>query len=224
MTSIGILQLVSPALPVGAFSYSEGLEWLVQTKKITNGSSLSNWIESELLRGQIRIETAAQASIRNSLINWQKENDQKSISELYEWNSWLLSLRDSKEIRNQLNQMGKSLLQLLLDLEHPLPNNNKNFSWPIAWAYAGLIWNLTEIEVVEGYLYSWIANQLSAGVRLIPIGSTEAQKIQFHFLPKIKFHAKKLICKDPKKIWTGDVGATMAQISHKELYSRLFQS
>ena len=131
----------------------------------------------------------------DSLENWQKNNDQQFILKLLEWDSWLLALRDSKEIRNQLNQMGKSLLQLLLDLEHPLPNNNKNFSWPIAWAYAGLIWNLTEIEVVEGYLYSWIANQLSAGVRLIPIGSTEAQKIQFHFVNKTQFVGGKIIKK-----------------------------
>ena len=52
------LQLISPSLPVGAFSYSEGLEWLVQNKKVYDETTLFNWIESELSRGQITIEAS----------------------------------------------------------------------------------------------------------------------------------------------------------------------
>ena len=97
--SIGILQLVSPALPVGAFSYSEGLEWLVQNRKIINKSSLYNWLMSELLRGQIRLEAASQTYIRTAFENCQTFNDQKSLSIIQEWDSWELALRDYAEVR-----------------------------------------------------------------------------------------------------------------------------
>ena len=67
MSSLAILQLVSPSLPVGAFSYSEGLEWLVQMERVADESTLLDWLEAELLRGQIRIEAAAQVPIRQAL-------------------------------------------------------------------------------------------------------------------------------------------------------------
>ena len=85
-------------------------------------------------------------------------------------------------------------------------------------------WQLSKLEVIEGYLYSWAANQLSAGIRLMPLGPTEAQQIQYSLLYLIETEAKELLTKNPHQLWTGDVGATIAQSSHSELYSRLFRS
>tara|TARA_Y100001968_G_scaffold217938_1_gene200552 strand:- start:32356 stop:33030 length:675 start_codon:yes stop_codon:yes gene_type:complete len=224
MTSLGILQLTSPALPVGAFSYSEGLEWLVQNKIILNKSTLYDWLISELLRGQIRLESASQSYIRTAFENCQKYKDQKSLLIIKEWDSWILALRDSAQVRKQHKQMGKSLIDLLVNMGHALPCDINDLSWPLAWGWAGLAWNISEIEVTQGYLYSWVANQLSAAVRLIPIGPTEAQQLQFSLLPLIELQAKELLTKDPHELWTGDLGATMAQGSHSELYSKLFRS
>ena len=219
-----MLQLVSPALPVGAFSYSEGLEWQVLSGQIANELTLINWLKSELLRGQLRLEAASQSFIRSALENCHENNNQKFISELLEWDSWLLALRDSEEVRHQQKQMGNSLIQLLIDLGHPIACDLNYCSWPVAWGCAGFFFQLSEIEVVEGYLYSWVANQISAGLRLIPLGPTEAQRMQFSLLPFIRAEAEKLLFSDPHQLWTGDVGATMAQLSHPELYSRLFRS
>ncbi len=164
------LQLISPSLPVGAFSYSEGLEWLVQNKKVYDEITLYNWIECELSRGQITIEASS--------IDDHKNVKYKLVVE--EWNSWLSSLRDSPEVRSQQIQMGESLLQLLIDLEHPLPDHEKKFIWPIAWAWAGVCWDIPKIDLVEGFLYGWVANQLSAALRLLSLGnksSTASKKI-----------------------------------------------
>ncbi len=224
MTSLGMIQLVSPALPVGGFSYSEGLEWQIQKARIVNESTLFEWLKAELLRGQIRIEASAQSFIRDSLENWQRTNETNAIEELMEWDNWLLALRDSAKIRSQQKQMGQSLIQLLMKLGCSLPEETKNFSWPLAWGCGGLFWKLSKVEVIEGYLYNWVANQLSAGIRLMPLGPTEAQQLQYLLLPLISTQAKKLLSKNPHHIWTGDVGATIAQSSHPELYSRLFRS
>ena len=218
------LQLMSPSLPVGAFSYSEGLEWLVQNKKVHDEISLLNWLESELTRGQITIEACSIAYIMKDLVNWRDKKDEQYKSLIEEWNSWLTSLRDSPEIRSQQTQMGESLLQLLIDLDHPLPNNEKKFIWPRAWAWAGVCWDISQIDLVEGFLYSWVANQLSAALRLLSLGPTKAQQLQQKSLKLIKSQASYLLKQDPKKIWVGYVGAIMAQQSHVELYSRLFRS
>ena len=218
------LQLMSPSLPVGAFSYSEGLEWLVQNKKVHDEISLFNWLESELSRGQITIEATSIAHIMKDLVDWRDKEDEQYKSLIEEWNSWLTSLRDSPEIRSQQTQMGESLLQLLIDLGHPLPNNEKKFIWPIAWAWAGVCWDIPQIDLVEGFLYSWVANQLSAALRLLSLGPTKAQQLQQKSLLLIKSQSNYLLQQNPKEIWVGDVGAIMAQQSHIELYSKLFRS
>ncbi len=219
-----LLQLISPSLPVGAFSYSEGLEWLVQNKKVYDEKTLFNWIESELSRGQITIEVSAIAHIMRDLVNWRDYKDVKYKLIIDEWNSWLSSLRDSPDVRSQQIQMGESLLQLLIDLDHPLPDYEKKFIWPIAWAWAGVSWEIPQIDLVEGFLYSWVANQLSAALRLLSLGPTKAQQLQKKSLLLIKSQASFLLQQNPKEIWISDVGAIMAQQSHVELYSRLFRS
>ena len=218
------LQLLSPSLPVGAFSYSEGLEWLVQNKKVNNETTLFNWIESELSRGQITIEASSISYIMKDLVDWKNNRDVQHKFVIEEWNSWLSSLRDSPDVRSQQTQMGESLLQLLIDLDHPLPDNEKKFIWPIAWAWAGVCWDIPPIDLVEGFLYSWVANQLSAALRLLSLGPTKAQKLQKKSLLIIKSQANYLLQQNPKRIWISDVGAIMAQQSHVELYSRLFRS
>ena len=219
-----LLQLISPSLPVGAFSYSEGLEWLVQNKKVYDEKTLFNWIESELSRGQITIEASSIAHIMRDLVDWRDYKDVKYKLIIDEWNSWLSSLRDSPDVRSQQIQMGESLLQLLIDLDHPLPDNEKKFIWPIAWAWAGVSWDIPQIDLVEGFLYSWVANQLSAALRLLSLGPTKAQQLQKKSLLLIKSQASFLLQQNPKEIWISDVGAIMAQQSHIELYSRLFRS
>ena len=218
------LQLLSPSLPVGAFSYSEGLEWLVQNKKVHNETTLFSWIESELSRGQITIEASSISYIMRDLVDWRDNKDVQYKFVIDEWNSWLSSLRDSPEVRSQQTQMGESLLQLLIDLDHPLPDNEKKFIWPIAWAWAGVCWEIPPIDLVEGFLYSWVANQLSAALRLLSLGPTKAQQLQKKSLSIIKSQANYLLQQNPKEIWISDVGAIMAQQSHIELYSRLFRS
>ena len=146
------------------------------------------------------------------------------IEMFHDLNDWLLALRDASEIRAQQLQMGKSLIQLLNEIGHPLPEGRIDLIWPMAWAWAGLVWDLSELDVIKGYLYSWVASQLSAAVRLVPIGPTQAQRIQSKLLSLIVSQAEFLSKQDPHRLCNGDVGATMAQLSHSELYSRLFRS
>ena len=222
MSSLSLVQLVSPALPVGAFSYSEGLELLVQRESLNDLTNVAEWLEAELIRGQVIIEAAALRPLRQSLSNWKFSAEHGN--DVLDWAHWLIALRDASEVRAQQQQMGRSLLQLLADLGHPLPDGGLDFGWPVAWAWAGLVWEIPPLEVVQGYLYGWVANQLSAAVRLVPLGPTQAQRLQYQLQPLIETQASKLFNADPRQLWCGGVGASMAQLSHAELYSRLFRS
>ena len=78
--------------------------------------------------------------------------------------------------------------------------------------------------MVENFLYAWSANQLSAALRLIPMGSTEAQLIQKDLLPIISKVAKEIMDKKIDEIYFGNVGLAMAQQNHNDLYSKLFRN
>ena len=142
---------------------------------------------------------------------------------------WLLAQREAPELRAQQRQMGGSLLQLLADLGWPLPEPRTlawptGFAWPTAFAWAGTCLEIPAPALVEAYLYSWVANQLSAAVRLVPLGPTQAQRLQLRLAPVITAQAAELVLADPEGLWNGGVGAGLAQLGHSGLYSRLFRS
>ena len=222
MTALSLLQLVSPALPVGAFSYSEGLEALIQSGDLRDEAQLQAWLQAELKNGMLRLEAAALPVLTADLSSW-RAGEAEAKRRLIDLDGWLLATREAAEVRAQQRQMGQSLLLLLADMGHPLPERIA-LSWPAAWAAASLAWNVAVPEMVEGYLYGWVANQLSAAVRLLPLGPTRAQVQQQQLLPLIADQAVLLQGSDPRKLWSGAVGAGLAQLTHAELYSRLFRS
>ena len=226
-----LLQLVSPALPVGAFSYSEGLEVMVQAGRISDAAGVGAWLEAELERGALAIEAAALPALLRDLAAW-RAGAAAGLAAVRELDGWLLAQREAPELRAQQRQMAGSLLQLLADLGWPLPGNGgaladsavDGLGWPAAWAWAGLCLDLEPAALVEAFLYSWCANQISAAVRLVPLGPTEGQRLQLRLAPRIAVRAAVLAHADPRSLWAAGVGAGLAQLGHAELYSRLFRS
>ena len=223
MSRLALLQLVSPALPVGAFSYSEGLEVLVQTGALSDAPGLEQWLTSELQRGAVRLEAAALPELVRHLRGWVQDHDIAARDRLLHLDGWLLATREAAEMRAQQRQMGGSLMALLSEMDHPLPESVL-LAWPAAWAWAALSLQVSELEMLEGYLYGWVANQLSAAVRLVPLGPTQAQVLQQRLLPLLEVQARELAGRDPRLLWSAGVGASLAQLAHAELYSRLFRS
>ena len=216
-----LFQLVSPALPVGAFSYSEGLEALVQRGAVAGVEALECWLRAELKRGAVAVEAAALAGLQAALRAAIHEPGALAAAE--ELDGWLLAQREAAEVRAQQRQMGQSLLQLLADLGSPLPGAAA-LAWPGAFAWAALCLEIASPELEEAYLYSWVANQISAAVRLVPLGPTQGQRLQLNLAPLIAEQAGQLACADPGGLWNGGIGAGLAQLQHQELYSRLFRS
>lgn len=214
-----LFQLVSPALPVGAFSYSEGLEVLVQRGALPDAAAVEAWLQAELKRGAVAVEAAALQPLQRALAT----ADRAAATAL---DGWLLAQREAPELRAQQRQMGQSLLQLLADLGWPLPPAlaAAGLAWPAAFAWAAHCLELDSPAVEEAYVYGWVANQLSAAVRLVPLGPTQAQRLQLQLAGLIAERAAALAVADPHSLWSGGVGAGLAQLQHAELYSRLFRS
>ena len=136
-----LFQLVSPALPVGGFSYSEGLEALVQQGRLGDAPTLRCWLEAELWRGCLTVEAATLPGLMALLERARSADPQEAeaaLQAVVERDGWLLAQREAPEVRAQQRQMGRSLSGLLADLGWPLPAAAPPLAWPAAWAWAGV--------------------------------------------------------------------------------------
>jgi len=218
--------LISPNLPVGGFCYSEGLESYLNSKDLKDSNYVKELIISELEIGQIRLD----ARLLLDFFDIFKElNDSKNfksnLQKLLSLDKWILSSKDCVEMREQQTQMAKSLFDLSKEFgfEYLYKKNKKN-SWPFAWSWACYCFEITKLEMVENFFYSWSANQLSAALRIIPIGSTKAQLIQRDLLTIISKVSNEIMDKEINDIYFGNVGLAMAQQNHNDLYTKLFRN
>jgi len=218
--------LISPNLPVGSFCYSEGLESYLSTKDLKDSNSVKELIISELEIGQIRLDARLLLDFFD-IFNELNEGKNLKINQqnLLSLDKWILSSKDSVEMREQQTQMAKSLFDLIKEFgfEYPYENNEKS-SWPLAWSWACYCFDIAKLEMVENFFYAWSANQLSAALRIIPIGSTKAQLIQKDLLEIISNVSKEIMDKEIDDIYFGNVGLAMAQQNHNDLYTKLFRN
>ncbi len=218
---LSLLQLVSPALPVGAYTYSEGLETLVQADQITDAPSLQTWLTQELRYGAMRLEAAVLVRVYQAL------NNQDS-SQIEVWNQWLSALRETRELREQSWQMGRSLMRLLETLQPQtqawLATCEAPLNFAVVFAVAAWGWQIDMEAAVLGYLQSWAANLVNAGVRLIPLGQTQGQQIVLGLQPQILQTSRMVLNFPEQEMKCCSWGVSIASMQHETLYSRLFRS
>ncbi|MEM8806670.1 MAG: urease accessory protein UreF [Cyanobacteria bacterium P01_G01_bin.38] len=214
-----LLQLASPALPVGAFSYSEGLETLTYQGHLKTVTDLDHWIAQELQYGAVRLEAAiALRAHRYSL----------DPARLRYWNQWLSAARETDELRQQSEQMGRALARLLVNL-HPelqptLTACGTPCNFAIAFGLAAAHWQIAESSMVLGYLQSWATNLVNAAVKLVPLGQTEGQALLLSLAPTLAKTADIIPTLEDPQLASSGWGVAIASMQHETLYSRLFRS
>jgi urease accessory protein len=216
-----LLQLTSPALPVGAYSYSEGLETLVDQGLIKSAADLQTWLTESLATGSIGIEAAILIRAHRA---WTKGDQQQVIY----WNHWLSATRETAELQQQNWQMGRSLLKLLQDL-YPQSDWSgwsmaENWNMAIVFALAAGLAEIDEHTAVLGYLHSWASNLVSAGVKLIPLGQTAGQKLMLQLAEPINMSADRSLTLPDDQLFSCSWGLAIASMTHETQYSRLFRS
>lgn len=216
-----VLQLASPALPVGAYGYSEGLEMLVENGTITNADNLKFWLKSELIYGSIRLD----AGIIVRAFHAVKTDD---IEALKRWNLWLSAARDTEELRAASWQMGRSLIQLLGKLEPEILPLVHAVGYPsnyaIAFAIACAHWDINIQACLLAYLHSWANNLITAGIKLIPLGQTAGQELLLGLQPLLTTTVEEILIMDDDDLGCCNWGLSLASMQHEIQYTRLFRS
>lgn len=223
---IRLLHLASPALPVGAFSYSQGLEWAVESGAITDEPAAQAWIGDALTLSLARCEVPALVGLMRA---WTAA-DAATIAAL---NAEFLATRETAEIRAETLQMGYSLARLLKDLDD-MPAAVRitlagltDITFPTAWAVAASAWQLAEHDAATAYLWAWLENQVMGAVKLVPLGQTAGQRMLAALATALPALASAAIARadDGPDAWDNfTAGLTLASCRHETQYTRLFRS
>ncbi len=221
-----LIWLASPALPVGGFSYSEGLESAVESAQVTAESNASDWLIDHL---QLCLARGDLAAIAKAIAAWRRGD----IDRVIELNQWVLSTRETHEFRLQTDQMGRSLAQwhqaLNADSAKSLElfqkaSPDETTTYPIAYALAASSTQASVRDCCLAFSFGWAENMVGAAVKSIPLGQSAGQRILARLadhIPAAVDYA--LTLQDSQRQAFSPMLAILSS-QHETQYSRLFRS
>ena len=218
-----LLQLASPALPVGAYSYSQGLEAATEAGLVRDAASAQQWISDVLEIAIAHMEGPVLLRLHRA---WRSGNH----SAITHWNELFLASRETAELRAETLQMGYSLARLLGDLNSAPGSacdglrNMPEIAFPTAYACASADWNIPENETLIAYLWGWLENQVMAGIKVIPLGQTSGQKILLDLGGKLPDIATQVTAINDDDMGNFAPGLALLSCNHETQYSRIFRS
>ena len=224
----GLLQLLwlaSPALPVGGFSYSEGLESAVDAGLVHDETSASGWLVDQLLLSLARSDLAV---VAQAIPAW-RSHDLARISAL---NDWVLQTRETAELRQQTEQMGRSLFtwadalgELGRGVAEALASAQLDPpTYPVAMACAAAHSGALPEDSLTGFAFGWAENMVQAAIKSVPLGQSAGQRMLARLaqaIPEAVTKAQSLT-DDTRQAFTPLLAILSAQ--HETQYSRLFRS
>ncbi len=199
-----LMRLVSPSQPVGAFSYSRGLEWAVHSGTVTNEESCAGWVFGLLEHSYAALDGAIFWRMVSALM-------QDNEAEFHRLNDWLGASRESSELELEDRRMGESLLTLLSELGVERARSfasDQRATYPAAFAIAACHWNIAPVDALRGLMWSVV----------------ESQRILIAGAAKIERAVEKARTLNDDEIGNTAPALAMASAWHETQYSRLFRS
>ncbi len=213
-------QLISPALPVGAYAYSQAQEYAVHAGWVHDEASACDWIV-----GQLRHNLAGlDIPVFHRLYAAWSANDASLVNT---WNEYLLVSRESAELRMEDQHLGAALTRVLENLDlmkNDAPVVDGPVSFACRFAQACALWQIPLRDAAHGYLWSWCENQVAAAIKLIPLGQSAGQRILVQCADAIPAADRHGMALDDEDIGQLAPGMAIASALHETQYSRLFRS
>lgn len=218
-----LLRLASPQLPIGGYSYSQGLEMAVENGRVHDPDSARRWISDQLLLNLARFEAPLLLAhcVAATEENWgdlQQHAEQHRAS------------RETRELHQESRQMGYSLQQLLNglpELDAPARDFLEQTPEPhlaLGWALAARAWHISPQDALAAWLWSWLENQLAVLMKTLPLGQQAAQRLTSELLPLLQQAQQNASQIHPEHCGSAAFGLSLACMAHERQYSRLFRS
>ena len=208
MSLARLLQLASPTLPVGAYSYSGGLEAAAEAGAVTDAASAAGWIGDVLEFSVARLDAPILL---------------RMLDDPAGWNAIYLAARETAELRAETVQMGYSLNRLLPDLGvAPLEIDEPSFA--AVFAQAARTWKIEPRQALVAYVWAWAENLVMAAVKVVPLGQTDGQKMLLALGGRIEGLVEHAMQMQEDEIGSFAPGLAILSSRHETQYSRLFRS
>ncbi|MDY7536973.1 urease accessory protein UreF [Undibacterium sp. RTI2.1] len=222
-----LLQLASPSLPVGAYSYSQGLESAIEQGLVKNSATARLWISQQL----VEVLACFEAPILWRLLHAFEKRDQAAVSL---WTERFLAARDTAEFRAETVQMGYSLGKLLVDLK--LDDSQVDpallaclqslaeVPFPTALACSAVALKVPAEAALLGMLFSWAENQVLVCVKSVPLGQVAGQALLLSLTEALEAAAKTAQTLNDDELSSWAPGLSLLSMQHEVQYSRLYRS
>lgn len=218
-----LLQFSSPSLPVGAYSYSQGLEAALESGLVSDEATARSWIVDALQQVVARFE----APVLWRLMMAFAARDADAVAQ---WNDIFIAARDTAELRAETIQMGYSLKKLVESLEIgdasllALLQQQDEVPFPTALAFATVALDVPHEEALLGMLFSWAENQVLVCVKSVPLGQVAGQRLLLSLRPELEAAAAtaRSLADDELSNWCPSL--SLLSMRHETQYSRLYRS
>jgi len=215
-----LLQLVSPGLPIGMYSYSQGMERAVDDGWISNAQEAEEWITGLMERCLTRIDLPILARLYRA---WEG----RDLDSVGYWSRTLTACRETAELRAEDRQTGQALARLLAALDLPEMQEwirKPDTTLATAFSFAALSWAIPMRSAAIGYLWSWLENQVLCAVKLVPLGQVAGQRLLKNLSSQIPDLITEALTIADDDIGGSLFGLGLASSRHEMQYSRLFRS
>jgi urease accessory protein len=220
MALMRLLQIVSPALPIGAFAYSQGLEQTVSEGWVTDEAEAAAWLLGLLESSFATLDLPVLARLISA---WHAGD----VATVERWSAWLTACRPTRELRAEDRQLGAALARVLvaLDLEDAASWTTRTYVTHAAmFALAAVRFEVPIEAALAGHAFSWAEAITSAAVRLVPLGQNAGQRLLAAAGAAIPAIVKRALALPDQEIGSAAPGQAIASARHETLYSRLFRS
>lgn len=220
LARVRLLQLVSPALPIGAFSYSQGLEWAVERGWVGDTDGVEAWLGDLLETTLAHTDLALLARLHAAA----GANDHAAFAALA---AETLAWRETAELRAEERHKGRALGAVLDALDAGLPDAwrsavTSGYLAGFGWACAH--WTIPVAAAAEGYAYGWLENQVIAAVKLVPLGQSAGQQVLHRLAARLPGLVDRALAWSDAEIGASATALAIASAGHESQYTRLYRS
>jgi urease accessory protein len=221
-----LMTWLSPAFPVGAFSYSHGLEAAVETGMVTDREELSSWVETIVSSGTGRVDAALFRAAYDAVI----DDDKAGLI-------WALGrgdvMRPTRELGLETLSQGAAFVSAAARhwsspwverLSEMGTDRGREIAYPVAVGVTAADHGIPVLPALEAYLHAFAANIVSAGVRAIPLGQSDGLHVLAVLEPVIVAAAEAALARPIEDMGSAAIMVDWASTIHETQYSRLFRS
>ena len=215
-----LLQLASPSLPVGMYSYSQGMEQAVENAWISDEAQAQAWLDGVLRHGLARLDAPVLSRLYEAWAN----GDDDTVEH---WSMALMAMRETSELRAEDRQTGQALARLLDGLGVARAQawiRHRQATFATLFALAAVEWQIPKAQALSGYLWSWLENQVLCAVKLLPLGQLAGQRLLHGLSLQIPALVECALDFSEEEIGASSFALSLASSRHERQYSRLFRS